>query len=227
MTTMVMARVRTGRACAALPHRPHRLLHLGTCDLGVGTAGEPAPRHQEAVGVVAAIAVEPFGSGLNKLGRAWPPATPLCSNRIRTPWTATRIGRIIANTPISRQGGQCRATRTIRWPNCWSPTGWIWCRSPGSTDVGRLIARREPTPSAGVPRTRQQVRDGAARRRRRRRPLPNTAQVLLPTPAGAAPSTPGCWCPRQCATILVQPGLEMYSMLPPGDPARRDAVLVR
>src|SRR5438270_7713617 len=95
-------------------------------DLPTGTAfGQQSWRkvYKEAAGVVAAIVPwnYPFEVSLNKLGPAWPPATPSSSRPPPTPrGTPPASAGWSPSRPTSRPGcSRSSPPRTTRWPSSW------------------------------------------------------------------------------------------------------------
>ncbi|MFN8225342.1 MAG: aldehyde dehydrogenase family protein [Mycobacterium sp.] len=200
-------------------------------DLGVGTAGDGRRRvTKEAVGVVAAIAPwnYPFEIISNKLGQALATGnTVVLKPDPNTPWTATRIGRIIAEHTDIPAG----VVNVVPTPD--NSVAELLVTDPrvdlvsftGSTDVGRLIARKGADTLKRVflelgGKSAMVLLDDADVDAA----LPNTAQVCFHAGQGCAVNT-RLLVPAAMYDDVVNRVLEMYSMLPPGDPARQDTVL--
>ena len=200
-------------------------------DLGVGKAGDGRRRvTKEAVGVVAAIAPwnYPFEIISNKLGQALATGnTVVLKPDPNTPWTATRIGRIIAEQTDIPDG----VVNVVPTPD--NAVAELLVTDPrvdlvsftGSTDVGRLIARKGADTLKRVflelgGKSAMVLLDDADIDAA----LPNTAQVCFHAGQGCAVNT-RLLVPAKMYDDVVNRVLEMYTMLPPGDPARQDTVL--
>ena len=200
-------------------------------DLGVGKAGDGRRRvTKEAVGVVAAIAPwnYPFEIISNKLGQALATGnTVVLKPDPNTPWTATRIGRIIAEQTDIPAG----VVNVVPTPD--NAVAELLVTDPrvdlvsftGSTDVGRLIARKGADTLKRVflelgGKSAMVLLDDADVDAA----LPNTAQVCFHAGQGCAVNT-RLLVPAKMYDDVVNRVLEMYAMLPPGDPARQDTVL--
>ena len=175
---------------------------------GAGTAGGEGNQRRvakEAMGVVAAIAPwnYPFEIVSNKLGQALATGnTVVLKPDPNTPWSSTRIGRLIAEHTDIPAG----VVNVVPTPD--NAVAELLVTDPrvdmvsftGSTDVGRLIARKGAEALKRVflelgGKSAMVLLDDADLDAA----LPNTAQVCFHAGQGCAVNT-GCWSPHTCTT---------------------------
>ena len=202
-------------------------------EIGAGTAGGDDNRRRvvkEAMGVVAAIAPwnYPFEIVSNKLGQALATGnTVVLKPDPNTPWTSTRIGRLIAEHTDIPAG----VVNVVTTPD--NAVAELLVTDPrvdqvsftGSTDVGRLIARKgAESLKRGISRTRRQIRDGRARRCRSRRRAAQHRAGLLPCRPGLRRQHP-LLVPAHLHDTIIEKVVELFGFFAPGDPARPDTLL--
>jgi aldehyde dehydrogenase (NAD+) len=202
-------------------------------ELGAGTAGSPDDRRRvvkEPIGVVAAIAPwnYPFEIVANKLGQALATGnTVVLKPDPNTPWSSTRIGRLIAahtdipagvvNIVTTPDNGVAELLITDPRVDLVSFTG--------STDVGRLIARKSAETLKRVflelgGKSAMVLLDDADLDAA----LPNTAQVCFHAGQGCAVNT-RLLVPARLHDTIVEKVAELFGYFGPGDPARPDTLL--
>lgn len=202
-------------------------------ELGAGTAfgGDNLRRVvKEAVGVVAAIAPwnYPIEIVLNKLGQALATGnTVVLKPDPNTPWTSTRIGRLIAEHTDIPAGvvnvvptlDNAVAERLITDPRV------DLVSFTGSTDVGRLIASRGAETLKRVflelgGKSAMVVLEDADIDEI----LPNAAQVCMHAGQGCAVNT-RMLVPARAYDEFVQKATELFELIAPGDPALAETFL--
>ncbi|MGB8404248.1 MAG: aldehyde dehydrogenase family protein [Mycobacterium sp.] len=202
-------------------------------ELGPGTIfGDENRRRvvKEPVGVVAAIAPwnYPLEIVLNKLGQALATGnTVVLKPDPNTPWTSTRIGRLIAEHTDIPAG----VVNVVPTPD--NAIAELLVTDPrvdlvsftGSTDVGRLVARRGAETLKRVflelgGKSAMVVLDDADIDA----VLPNTAQVCMHAGQGCATNT-RVLVPRGIYDDFVAKITGLFELIKPGDPARPDTFL--
>jgi aldehyde dehydrogenase (NAD+) len=202
-------------------------------ELGAGTAGSPDDRRRvvkEAMGVVAAIAPwnYPFEIVSNKLGQALATGnTVVLKPDPNTPWSSTRIGRLIAEHTDIPAG----VVNIVTTPD--NGVAELLVTDPrvdqvsftGSTDVGRLIARKGAETLKRVflelgGKSAMVLLDDADLDAA----LPNTAQVCFHAGQGCAVNT-RLLVPAHLHDTIVERVAELFGYFAPGDPARPDTLL--
>jgi aldehyde dehydrogenase (NAD+) len=202
-------------------------------ELGAGTAfgGDNLRRVvKEAVGVVAAIAPwnYPIEIVLNKLGQALATGnTVVLKPDPNTPWTSTRIGRLIAEHTDIPAGvvnvvptpDNAVAERLVTDPRV------DLVSFTGSTDVGRLIASRGAETLKRVflelgGKSAMVVLEDADLDE----VLPNTVQVCMHAGQGCAINT-RMLVPARAYDEFVQKATALFEMIAPGDPALAETFL--
>lgn len=202
-------------------------------ELGPGTAfGEDNLRRvvKEPVGVVAAIAPwnYPIEIVLNKLGQALATGnTVVLKPDPNTPWTSTRIGRLIAEHTDIPAGvvnvvptpDNAVAERLVTDPRV------DLVSFTGSTDVGRLIASRAADTLKRVflelgGKSAMVILDDADIDAT----LPNTAQVCMHAGQGCAINT-RVLVPAAAYDDFVEKVTALFEMITPGDPALAETFL--
>ena len=218
----------------ALTH-PAELIDTFTWEreLGAGTAfgGDNLRRVvKEAVGVVAAITPwnYPIEIVLNKLGQALATGnTVVLKSDPNTPWTSTRIGRLIAEHTDVPAGvvnvvptpDNSVAERLVTDPRV------DLISFTGSTDVGRLIARRGADTlkrvflELGGKSAMVLLEDADVDE-----VLPNTAQVCMHAGQGCAINT-RMLVPARAFDEFVEKATTLFQMITPGDPASPETFL--
>lgn len=218
----------------ALAH-PAELIDTFTWEreLGAGTAfgGDNLRRVvKEAVGVVAAITPwnYPIEIVLNKLGQALATGnTIVLKPDPNTPWTSTRIGRLIAEHTDIPAGvvnvvptpDNAVAERLVTDPRV------DLISFTGSTDVGRLIARRGADTLKRVflelgGKSAMVILEDADVDE----VLPNTAQVCMHAGQGCAINT-RMLVPARAFDEFVEKATALFEMIAPGDPASPETFL--
>ena len=218
----------------ALTH-PAELIDTFTWEreLGAGTAfgGDNLRRVvKEAVGVVAAITPwnYPIEIVLNKLGQALATGnTVVLKPDPNTPWTSTRIGRLIAEHTDIPPGvvnvvptpDNAVAERLVTDPRV------DLVSFTGSTDVGRLIASRGADTLKRVflelgGKSAMVILDDADLDE----VLPNTAQVCMHAGQGCAINT-RMLVPARAYDEFVQKATALFELITPGDPALAETFL--
>jgi aldehyde dehydrogenase (NAD+) len=214
---------------------PAELIDTFTWDreLGAGTAfgGDNLRRVvKEAVGVVAAITPwnYPIEIVLNKLGQSLATGnTVVLKPDPNTPWTSTRIGRLIAEHTEIPAG----VVNVVPTPDNAVAERLVTDRRvdlvsfTGSTDVGRLIASRaadtlkrvflELGGKSAMVLLEDADLDGV---------LPNTAQVCMHAGQGCAINT-RMLVPARAYEEFVQKATALFEMIAPGDPASAETFL--
>ncbi|MBB3602809.1 aldehyde dehydrogenase (NAD+) [Mycolicibacterium sp. BK556] len=202
-----------------------------TRELGVGKAGDGQRRVvKEPVGVVAAIAPwnYPFEIVSNKLGQALATGnTVVLKPDPNTPWTSTRLGRIIAEHTDIPPG----VVNVVPTPD--NAVAELLVTDPrvdlisftGSTDVGRRIAGRaaetlkrvflELGGKSALVMLDDADLDAA---------IPQTAQVCFHAGQGCAVNS-RLLVPAHRYDAVVARVIELFEMFKPGDPARADTLL--
>jgi aldehyde dehydrogenase (NAD+) len=202
-------------------------------ELGAGTAfgGDNLRRVvKEAVGVVAAIAPwnYPIEIVLNKLGQALATGnTVVLKPDPNTPWTSTRIGRLIAERTDIPAGvvnvvptpDNAVAERLVTDPRV------DLVSFTGSTDVGRLIARRGADTLKRVflelgGKSAMVVLEDADLDE----VLPNSAQVCMHAGQGCAINT-RMLVPARSFDDFVAKATDLFELIAPGDPALPETFL--
>ncbi len=202
-------------------------------ELGAGTAGGEGNQRRvvkEAMGVVAAIAPwnYPFEIVSNKLGQALATGnTVVLKPDPNTPWSSTRIGRLIAEHTDIPAG----VVNVVPTPD--NAVAELLVTDPrvdmvsftGSTDVGRLIARKgaetlkrvflELGGKSALVLLDDADLDAA---------LPNTAQVCFHAGQGCAVNT-RLLVPAHLYDTVIEKVVELFGYFAPGDPARPDTLL--
>ena len=202
-------------------------------EIGAGTAGGDGNRRRvvkEPMGVVAAIAPwnYPFEIVANKLGQALATGnTVVLKPDPNTPWTSTRIGRLIAEHTDIPAG----VVNVVTTPD--NAVAELLVTDPrvdqvsftGSTDVGRLIARKGAESLKRVflelgGKSAMVVLDDADLDA----VLPNTAQVCFHAGQGCAVNT-RLLVPAHLHDTIIEKVVELFGYFAPGDPARPDTLL--
>jgi aldehyde dehydrogenase (NAD+) len=202
-------------------------------EIGAGTAGGDGNRRRvvkEPMGVVAAIAPwnYPFEIVSNKLGQALATGnTVVLKPDPNTPWTSTRIGRLIAEHTDIPPG----VVNVVTTPD--NAVAELLVTDPrvdqvsftGSTDVGRLIARKGAESLKRVflelgGKSAMVVLDDADLDT----VLPNTAQVCFHAGQGCAVNT-RLLVPAHLYDTIIEKVVELFGFFAPGDPARPDTLL--
>lgn len=202
-------------------------------ELGAGTAfgGDNLRRVvKEAVGVVAAIAPwnYPIEIVLNKLGQALATGnTVVLKPDPNTPWTSTRLGRLIAEHTDIPAGvvnvvptpDNAIAERLLTDPRV------DLVSFTGSTDVGRLIAGRAADTLKRVflelgGKSAMVVLEDADLDE----VLPNTAQVCMHAGQGCAINT-RMLVPARAFDEFVDKATALFELIAPGDPASAETFL--
>jgi aldehyde dehydrogenase (NAD+) len=202
-------------------------------ELGAGTAGAPDDRRRvvkEAMGVVAAIAPwnYPFEIVSNKLGQALATGnTVVLKPDPNTPWSSTRIGRLIAEHTDIPAG----VVNIVTTPD--NGVAELLITDPrvdqvsftGSTGVGRLIARKGAETLKRVflelgGKSAMVLLDDADLDAA----LPSTAQVCFHAGQGCAVNT-RLLVPAHLHDAIVEKVAELFGYFAPGDPARPDTLL--
>lgn len=202
-------------------------------ELGAGSAGSEGNQRRvvkEAMGVVAAIAPwnYPFEIVSNKLGQALATGnTVVLKPDPNTPWSSTRIGRLIAEHTDIPAG----VVNVVPTPD--NAVAELLVTDPrvdmvsftGSTDVGRLIARKgaetlkrvflELGGKSALVLLDDADLDAA---------LPNTAQVCFHAGQGCAVNT-RLLVPAHLYDTVIEKVVELFGYFTPGDPARSDTLL--
>jgi aldehyde dehydrogenase (NAD+) len=214
---------------------PAELIDTFTWDreLGAGTAfgGDNLRRVvKEAVGVVAAIAPwnYPIEIVLNKLGQSLATGnTVVLKPDPNTPWTSTRIGRLIAEHTEIPAG----VVNVVPTPDNAVAERLVTDRRvdlvsfTGSTDVGRLIASRAADTlkrvflELGGKSAMVLLEDADLDE-----VLPNTAQVCMHAGQGCAINT-RMLVPARAYEEFVQKATALFEMIAPGDPASAETFL--
>jgi aldehyde dehydrogenase (NAD+) len=202
-------------------------------ELGAGTAfgGDNLRRVvKEAVGVVAAIAPwnYPIEIVLNKLGQALATGnTVVLKPDPNTPWTSTRIGRLIVEHTDIPAGvvnvvptpDNAVAERLVTDPRV------DMVSFTGSTDVGRLIASRGAETlkrmflELGGKSAMVVLEDADIDE-----VLPNTAQVCMHAGQGCAINT-RMLVPASAYDEFVKKATALFELIAPGDPALAETFL--
>jgi aldehyde dehydrogenase (NAD+) len=195
-------------------------------ELGAGTAGGENQRRvlKEPMGVVAAIAPwnYPFEIVSNKLGQALATGnTVVLKPDPNTPWSSTRIGRLIAEHTDIPAG----VVNVVPTPD--NSVAELLVTDPrvdqvsftGSTDVGRLIARKGAESLKRVflelgGKSAMVVLDDADLDA----VIPNTAQVCFHAGQGCAVNT-RLLVPAKLFDTVVEKVVELFGFFAPGDPA--------
>lgn len=201
-------------------------------ELGPGTAGGDNQRRvvKEPMGVVAAIAPwnYPFEIVSNKLGQALATGnTVVLKPDPNTPWSSTRIGRLIAEHTDIPAG----VVNVVTTPD--NAVAELLVTDPrvdqvsftGSTDVGRLIARKGAESLKRVflelgGKSALVVLDDADLDA----VIPNTAQVCFHAGQGCAVNT-RLLVPAHLYDTVLEKVVELFGFFGPGDPARSDTLL--
>ena len=202
-------------------------------EIGAGTAGGDGNRRRvvkEAMGVVAAIAPwnYPFEIVSNKLGQALATGnTVVLKPDPNTPWTSTRIGRLIAEHTDIPPG----VVNVVTTPD--NAVAELLVTDPrvdqvsftGSTDVGRLIARKGAESLKRVflelgGKSAMVVLEDADLDA----VLTNTAQVCFHAGQGCAVNT-RLLVPAHLHDAIIEKVVELFGFFAPGDPARPDTLL--
>ena len=202
-------------------------------ELGAGTAGGEGNQRRvvkEAMGVVAAIAPwnYPFEIVSNKLGQALATGnTVVLKPDPNTPWSSTRIGRLIAEHTDIPAG----VVNVVPTPD--NAVAELLVTDPrvdkvsftGSTDVGRLIARKGAETLKRVflelgGKSAMVLLDDADLDAA----LPNTAQVCFHAGQGCAVNT-RLLVPAHLYDTVIEKVVELFGYFAPGDPARPDTLL--
>jgi aldehyde dehydrogenase (NAD+) len=214
---------------------PAELIDTFTWDreLGAGTAfGNDNLRRvvKEAVGVVAAIAPwnYPIEIVLNKLGQSLATGnTVVLKPDPNTPWTSTRIGRLIAEHTEIPAG----VVNVVPTPDNAVAERLVTDRRvdlvsfTGSTDVGRLIASRAADTlkrvflELGGKSAMVLLEDADLDE-----VLPNTAQVCMHAGQGCAINT-RMLVPARAYEEFVPKATALFEMIAPGDPASAETFL--
>ena len=202
-------------------------------ELGAGTAGGEGNQRRvvkEPMGVVAAIAPwnYPFEIVSNKLGQALATGnTVVLKPDPNTPWCSTRIGRLIAEHTDIPAG----VVNVVTTPD--NAVAELLVTAPrvdqlsftGSTDVGRLIARKGAETLKRVflelgGKSAMVLLDDADLDAA----LPNTAQVCFHAGQGCAVNT-RLLVPAHLYDTVIEKVVELFGFFAPGDPARPDTLL--
>jgi aldehyde dehydrogenase (NAD+) len=202
-------------------------------ELGAGTAGGDGNQRRvvkEPMGVVAAIAPwnYPFEIVANKLGQALATGnTVVLKPDPNTPWSSTRIGRLIAEHTDIPAG----VVNVVTTPD--NAVAELLVTDPrvdqvsftGSTDVGRLIARKGAESLKRVflelgGKSAMVVLDDADLDA----VIPNTAQVCFHAGQGCAVNT-RLLVPAQLFDTVLEKVVEIFGFFAPGDPASPDTLL--
>ncbi len=202
-------------------------------EIGAGTAGGDDNRRRvvkEPMGVVAAIAPwnYPFEIVANKLGQALATGnTVVLKPDPNTPWSSTRIGRLVAEYTDIPAG----VVNIVTTPD--NSIAELLITDPrvdqvsftGSTDVGRLIARKGAESLKRVflelgGKSAMVVLDDADLDA----VLPNTAQVCFHAGQGCAVNT-RLLVPAHLYDTIIEKVVELFGFFAPGDPARPDTLL--
>ena len=201
-------------------------------DLGPGTImpGNQRRVFKEPVGVVAAIAPWnfPFEIVANKLGQALATGnTVVVKPDPNTPWSSTRIGRLVAEHTDIPSGvvnvvptpDNAVAERLVTDPRV------DLVSFTGSTDVGRLIARKGAETLKRVflelgGKSAMVILDDADIDAA----IPNAAQVCMHAGQGCAITTRAL-VPADSYDYFVDKVTELFTMIAPGDPARPETFL--
>ncbi|MET0701460.1 MAG: aldehyde dehydrogenase family protein, partial [Mycobacterium sp.] len=202
-------------------------------ELGAGTAGSPDDRRRvvkEAIGVVAAIAPwnYPFEIVSNKLGQALATGnTVVLKPDPNAPWSSTRIGRLIAEHTDIPAG----VVNIVTTPD--NGVAELLVTDPrvdlvsftGSTDVGRMIARKGAETLKRVflelgGKSAMVLLDDADLEAA----LPSTAQVCFHAGQGCAVNT-RLLVPARLYDSVVEKVTELFGYFAPGDPARPETLL--
>jgi aldehyde dehydrogenase (NAD+) len=202
-------------------------------ELGAGTAGGEGNRRRvlkEPMGVVAAIAPwnYPFEIVSNKLGQALATGnTVVLKPDPNTPWSSTRIGRLIAEHTDIPAG----VVNVVTTPD--NAVAELLVTDPrvdqvsftGSTDVGRLIARKGAESLKRVflelgGKSAMVVLDDADLDA----VIPNTAQVCFHAGQGCAVNT-RLLVPAKLFDTVLEKVVELFGFFAPGDPASPDTLL--
>jgi aldehyde dehydrogenase (NAD+) len=201
-------------------------------ELGAGTAGGDNQRRvvKEPMGVVAAIAPwnYPFEIVSNKLGQALATGnTVVLKPDPNTPWSSTRIGRLIAEHTDIPAG----VVNVVTTPD--NAVAELLVTDPrvdqvsftGSTDVGRLIARKGAESLKRVflelgGKSAMVVLDDADLDA----VLPNTAQVCFHAGQGCAVNT-RLLVPAKLFDTVLEKVAELFGFFAPADPASPDTLL--
>jgi aldehyde dehydrogenase (NAD+) len=202
-------------------------------DLGPGTAmadGNHRRVFKEPIGVVGAIVPwnYPIEIVLNKLGQALATGnTVVLKPDPNTPWTSTRIGRLIAEQTDIPAGvvnvvptpDNAVAERLVTDPRV------DLISFTGSSDVGKLIAAKGAQTLKRVflelgGKSAMVVLDDADIDS----VIPNTAQVCMHAGQGCAVNT-RLLVPAQLFDAVVEKVAGLFEMIAPGDPARPETFL--
>lgn len=202
-------------------------------ELGAGAAGGDGNQRRvvkEPMGVVAAIAPwnYPFEIVSNKLGQALATGnTVVLKPDPNTPWSSTRIGRLIAEHTDIPAG----VVNVVTTPD--NAVAELLVTDPrvdqvsftGSTDVGRLIARKGAESLKRVflelgGKSAMVVLDDAELDA----VIPNTAQVCFHAGQGCAVNT-RLLVPAHLFDTVLEKVVELFGFFAPGDPASPDTLL--
>jgi aldehyde dehydrogenase (NAD+) len=201
-------------------------------ELGPGTIAPDNQRRvfKEPIGVVAAIAPWnfPFEIIANKLGQALATGnTVVLKPDPNTPWTSTRIGRLIAEHTDVPPG----VVNVVTTPDTAVAEKLVTdprvdlVSFTGSTEVGRLIARKGAESLKRVflelgGKSAMVVLDDADIDS----VVPNTAQVCMHAGQGCAINTRAV-VPQDKFEYFVDKATELFGTILPGDPARPETFL--